>query len=176
VETDDGLEVIDQHALHERILYERLRVKVSDMNLEAQSLLVPEPVDLGAGEAALVLEHAELLAQLGITVEPFGGETILVTSYPAMLRAASPAAVLRDMVERLAVEGSDPQPRDLLDDLLHTIACKAAVKYGDPLEPAEIDALLADRHLIRDQHHCPHGRPTTLVLSRQDLDRQFKRI
>ena len=84
-ETDDGLEVIDQHALHERILYEQLRDKVLAGALESQRLLVPEPVDLAAAEAAAVLEHAELLAQLGVEVEPFGGETVLVSSYPAML-------------------------------------------------------------------------------------------
>jgi DNA mismatch repair protein MutL len=175
-ENDAGIEVIDQHALHERILYERLREKVLAEALEVQLLLVPEPVDLAAGEAAAVIEHAELLGRLGMKVEPFGGETVLLSSYPAMLKSSSPADALRAVVERLSVAGSQPEARDLLDDLLHTLACKAAVKYGDPLAPAEIEALLAQRHLVRDQHHCPHGRPTTLVFTRHDLDRQFKRI
>jgi DNA mismatch repair protein MutL len=176
VETEDGMEIIDQHALHERILYERIRKKVKSETLESQKLLVPEPVDLTASEVAHILEHRDLLQQLGLDVEPFGGETVLVASYPAMLAKSSPSEVLRELVECLEVAGNRPEPTTLLEDLLHSIACKAAVKFGDPLVSAEIDALLADRHLIRDSHHCPHGRPTTLTFTRQQLDRQFKRI
>jgi DNA mismatch repair protein MutL len=168
--------VIDQHALHERILYEQIREKVLSGALESQKLLVPEPVDLAASEAAAVLEQSELLAQLGVEVQPFGGETVLVSSYPAMLANLSPAEVLRELVEKLLSEGRQPEPRDLLDDLLHMIACKAAVKFGDRLSGEEIEALLAQRHLAQDDHHCPHGRPTALVFTREDLDRQFKRI
>jgi DNA mismatch repair protein MutL len=176
VETHAGIEVIDQHALHERILYEQIRARVLAGALESQKLLVPEPVDLAATEAAAVLQHAELLSQLGVEVQPFGGETVLVASYPAMLANFSPAEVLRELVEKLLSGGNRPEPRDLLDDLLHMVACKAAVKFGDRLTPDEINALLAQRHLVQDQHHCPHGRPTALVFTREDLDRQFKRI
>jgi DNA mismatch repair protein MutL len=176
VETAIGIEVIDQHALHERILYEQLREKVLGGALESQRLLVPEPVDLAASEAAAVLEHAELLARLGVEVEPFGGETVLISSYPAMLANWSPAEVLRDLVEKLLSGGKQPDARDLLDELLHMLSCKAAVKFGDRLTPEEIDALLDQRHLAQDSHHCPHGRPTALVFTREDLDRQFKRI
>jgi DNA mismatch repair protein MutL len=175
-ETETGIEVIDQHALHERILYEQIREKVLGGALESQKLLVPEPVDLAASEAAAVLEHSSLLAHLGVDVQPFGGETVLVSSYPAMLANLSPAEVLRELVEKLLSGGRQPEPRDLLDDLLHMIACKAAVKFGDRLSGEEIEALLAQRHLAQDDHHCPHGRPTALVFTREDLDRQFKRI
>jgi DNA mismatch repair protein MutL len=176
VENDAGIEVIDQHALHERILYEQIREKVLGGSLESQRLLVPEPVDLTAAEASAVLEHSELLAQLGLEVQPFGGETVIVSSYPAMLANLRPAEVLHDLVERLLAGGRQPEARDLLDSLLHTIACKAAVKFGDRLTPDEVEALLAQRHLVQDQHHCPHGRPTALIFTREDLDRQFKRI
>jgi DNA mismatch repair protein MutL len=176
VENDAGIEVIDQHALHERILYEQIREKVLSRTLESQKLLVPEPVDLTATECAAVLEHADVLAQLGVEVQPFGGETVLVSSYPAMLANLSPAEVLRDLVERLLPGGRKPEARDLLDEMLHMVACKAAVKFGDRLTAEEIDALLAQRELVQDQHHCPHGRPTALVFTREELDRQFKRI
>jgi DNA mismatch repair protein MutL len=175
VETEQGIEVIDQHALHERILYEQIRARTLAGALESQRLLVPEPVDLTATEAAAVLEQAELLGRLGVEVQPFGGETVLVSSYPAMLANLSPAEVLRGLVEKL-LSGGRPQARDLLDDLLHMIACKAAVKFGDRLSGEEIAALLSQRHLAHDPHHCPHGRPTTLVFTREELDRQFKRI
>ncbi|HEX3868942.1 MAG TPA: DNA mismatch repair endonuclease MutL [Pirellulales bacterium] len=174
-ESDEGVVVIDQHALHERILYEQIRAKVLAGALEIQQLLVPETVDLSAGEAALVLEHRELLATLGLKVEPFGGDTVLVSAYPAMLSRLSPTDVLRALAEQLSEGGRAPERRDLIDELLHMMSCKAAIKAGDPLTEAEIDALLAQRHLAQDQHHCPHGRPTALVFTREELDRQFKR-
>lgn len=175
-ESEEGMIVIDQHALHERILYEQIRTKVLAGALEAQRLLVPEPVDLGPEEAAAVLEQEELLSRLGVQVSPFGGDTVLVSSYPAMLASASPAEILREVVDHLLSGGKKPERRDLLDELLHMISCKAAIKAGDRLTPAEIDALLEQRHLAQDAHHCPHGRPTALIFTRDDLDRQFKRI
>jgi DNA mismatch repair protein MutL len=175
-ESGDGMVVIDQHALHERILYEHLREKVLSGVLETQSLLVPEPVDLSPAEAAVVLESRDVLAQLGVTVEPFGGDTVLVSSYPAMLANLRPGEVLRDLVDQLMAGGKKPDRRDVLDSLLHMISCKAAIKAGDRLTPDEIAALLEQRHLAQDTHHCPHGRPTALYFSREELDRQFKRI
>jgi DNA mismatch repair protein MutL len=175
-ENEEGVVVIDQHALHERILYEQLRQRVANGAIESQSLLVPEPIDLSPSEAAAVLEHRELLAQLGMRVEPFGGDTVLVNSYPAMLANVDPVEVLGGLLEPLISGGKPPDRRDLLDELLHMIACKAAVKAGDRLAPEEIKALLDHRHLVDDSHHCPHGRPTELVFSREELDKQFGRI
>ena len=179
-ETAEGLEIIDQHALHERILYEQLREKVLAETMECQRMLVPEPVDLAANEAAAVLENRQTLAQLGVEIEPFGGETVLLTAYPAMLAHFNPVDLLHGLVEKLVeillASSRPPNPRDLLDELLHTMACKAAVKYGDRLTGEEITALVGHRHLVQDHHHCPHGRPTTLIFSRKHLDRQFKRI
>ena len=175
-ETDEGVTIIDQHALHERILYEQLRQRVAAGAMETQSLLVPEPVDLSPTEAAAALEHRDLLAELGVKIEPFGGDTVLVAGYPAMLANMNPVDVLRALLERILAEAKRPDRRDLLDDLLHTIACKAAIKAGDRLAPEEIAALLEQRHLVDDAHHCPHGRPTALVFTREELDKQFKRI
>lgn len=175
-ESEDGVMVIDQHALHERILYERLRERMERGAIESQSLLVPETVDLGPAEAAAVLENQALLAQLGIKVEPFGGDTILISSYPAMLANMSPVEVFREILDRLLAGGKLPDRRDLLDELLHSIACKAAIKAGDRLTPEEVHSLLEQRHLVNDPHHCPHGRPTALVFTRDELDKQFKRL
>ena len=174
-ETREGVTIIDQHALHERILYEQLRTRIEAGLVETQSLLVPEPVDLAPAEAAAALENRDLLGQLGMKVESFGGETVLITGFPAMLANMNPVEVLRGLVERLLSGGKQPDRRDLLDDLLHTIACKAAVKAGDRLAPDEIAALLEQQHLVDDPHHCPHGRPTALVFTREELDRQFRR-
>jgi DNA mismatch repair protein MutL len=161
--------------LHERILYERLRERIAAGAMESQSLLVPEPVDLSPAESAAALEHRELLTQLGMKIEPFGGSTVLVVAYPAMLANVAPAEVLRGLVEQLLSGGKLPDRRDLLDELLHMIACKAAIKAGDRLTPEEVSALVQQRHLIDDAHHCPHGRPAALVFSRDELDKHFKR-
>jgi len=174
-ENEEGVVVIDQHALHERILYEQLRRRVDNGNLEGQTLLVPEPVDLSTSEVAAVMEHREVLQRLGLSIEPFGGDTVLVSSYPAMLANINPGDVLRGLVERLTSTGKPPEPRDVLDDLLHTIACKAAIKAGDRLAPEEIAALLEQRTQVQDSHHCPHGRPSELVFTREELDKLFKR-
>jgi DNA mismatch repair protein MutL len=175
-ETEEGVTIIDQHALHERILYEQLRQRIAAGAMETQALLVPEPVDLGPAERAAALEHRDLLAELGVRIEPFGGQTLLVAAYPAMLANMNPVDILRALLERILGEVKRPDRRDLLDDLLHTIACKAAIKAGDRLAPAEIASLLEQRHLIDDAHHCPHGRPTALVFTREELDKQFKRV
>lgn len=175
-ETDDGMVVIDQHALHERILYEQLRAKVNSGVMETQRLLVPEPVTLTPAEAAAALDAHDALARIGIEVEPFGGDTILVSAYPAMLANLGPAEMLRQVVDQLLVGEKSLERRDLLDELLHMIACKAAIKAGDRLAPEEITALLEQRHMFQDSHHCPHGRPTSLVFTREELDRRFMRI
>jgi DNA mismatch repair protein MutL len=174
-ETAEGMVIIDQHALHERILYEQIREKVLAGVLESQRLLVPEPVDLGPAEAAAVLAAAETLLRLGVQVEPFGGGTVLITSYPAMLANFRPVEVLRELVDKLLCESKEPDRRDMLDELLHMISCKAAIKAGDRLSGAEVAALVEQRQAYADSHHCPHGRPTSLVLTREELDRQFMR-
>lgn len=173
---DQGMVVVDQHALHERILYEQLRKKVDEGRLESQQLLVPEPLDLTPAEAAAALDSRELLSKIGIDVEPFGGDTILMTSYPAMLANMRPAEMLRQVLQPLMEGGNEPSARDLLDELLNMIACKAAIKAGDRLSPEEITSLLEQRYHYQDTHHCPHGRPTALFFSREQLDKMFKRI
>jgi DNA mismatch repair protein MutL len=175
-ETSDGLVVIDQHALHERIIYEQLRTKVLAGAVESQALLVPEPVDFNPADAGAILAQKETLEKIGIGIEPFGGGTILVNSYPAILANFRPADILKDVVDQLIAEGKTPQRRDILDELLHMISCKAAIKAGDRLSQAEVLALVEQRNAFQDSHHCPHGRPTMLNFSREELDKQFKRI
>ncbi len=172
---DDGMVVVDQHALHERVLYEQLRERTANKSLESQRLLMPEPIDLSPAEAAAAIEFRDVLAKIGIEVEAFGGDTILMTSYPAMLANMRPAEVLRQVLEPLMSGGKEPSARDVLDELLHMIACKAAIKAGDRLSPEEITSLLEQRYLFQDTHHCPHGRPTALFFSREQLDKMFKR-
>src|SRR5581483_10578979 len=99
----------------------------------------------------------------------------LVSSYPAMLVGLNPVEVLRSLMEHLARGSRTPGRRDVLDELLHMMSCKAAIKAGDRLTSDEVTALVHQRHLAQDTHHCPHGRPTALVFTREELDKQFKR-
>jgi DNA mismatch repair protein MutL len=176
VETQEGMLVIDQHALHERILFEQLKKRLRAGPLETQRLLIPEPVELSAEQAARTLEQREALAELGLGVEDFGGGTVLLTSYPAMLGRRSPQAILKAVVDHLVGRERLPSREVLFNDLLSLMACHAAVRAGDRLNPEEMSALVAQRHLADDTHHCPHGRPTALLFSRHDLDRQFRRV
>jgi DNA mismatch repair protein MutL len=176
LETPEGMLVIDQHALHERILFEQLKRRLRSGPLETQRLLIPEPVELSAEHAARALEQREALAELGLGVEDFGGGTVLVTSYPAVLGRRSPREILKAVVDHLISRERVPSREVLLNDLLSLMACHSAVRAGDRLTPEQMAALLAQRDLADDTHHCPHGRPTALLFSRHDLERQFRRV
>jgi len=176
LETPEGMLVIDQHALHERILFEQLKKRWREGSMEKQPLLTPEPVELSPEQAARVVEAKAELAELGIDVDGFGGATVLLSSCPAALNKMSPQQILKDVVDFLGSQDRAPSREVLLNDLLSMMACKAAVKAGDRLSPEQMTALLEQRHLVQDSHHCPHGRPTSLLFSRKDLDKQFGRI
>ena len=175
LETSDGMLIVDQHALHERILFEQFKERLQSGTLETQRLLIPEQVELTAEQAARTLEHRAELAELGLGVEDFGGNTVLVTSYPTLLARRPAAEILRGVVDHLTNKGRVPTREQFLTEIMSLMACHAAVRSGDPLSPNEIDALIAMRHFAQDAHHCPHGRPTALLFTRQDLDRQFRR-
>jgi DNA mismatch repair protein MutL len=176
VETDEGMLVIDQHALHERILFEQIKRRIRSGPLETQPLLIPEPVELTAEQAARTLEQRAALAELGLGVEDFGGGTVLLTSYPALLGNRSPQAILRAVVDHLVSQERTPSREVLFNDLMSLMACHAAVRAGDRLTPEQMAALVEQRSLADDTHHCPHGRPTALLFSRHDLERQFRRV
>ncbi|MFL5330370.1 MAG: DNA mismatch repair endonuclease MutL [Gemmataceae bacterium] len=175
VETSEGMLVIDQHALHERILFEQLRRRLAQGELERQRLLIPEPIELTADQSARVLESKSDLAELGLEVADFGGGTVLLASYPAILERVAPADLFKDVVDRLMAKDRPPTRDQLLEHLLATMACRAAVKAGDRLTAEEIASLIAQRELAENTHHCPHGRPTSLVFTRKELDKQFRR-
>ena len=173
---EDGIEIIDQHALHERILYEHLRVRVLEGTVERQMLLIPETIECSPVEAAVLCEHAELLHEIGFGIQEFGGSTVLLESYPVLVPRGHFLRILKDFAEQLEKSDGRTSRRDLLDHMLHTMACRAAIKAGQRLTQEEMQELLRQRHLVADSHHCPHGRPTAMRLSRNLLDRQFGRL
>lgn len=175
MEAKGGLAVVDQHALHERILYERLKANFSAGKLDAQRLLVPEVVDLTPTEHPIALENRELFANLGILVDDFGGTSVVVNGYPAILRAASPSEIFLAALATLQRNRGKIERADLLDESLKQMACKAAIKAGDSLRPDAIVELIAAAEEELQSHHCPHGRPSTLVFSVQEIDKLFKR-
>jgi DNA mismatch repair protein MutL len=175
MEAKGGLAVVDQHALHERILYERLKANFSAGKLDAQRLLVPEVVDLTPTEHPVALENRELFANLGILVDDFGGTSVVVNGYPAILRAASPSEIFLAALATLQRNRGKIERADLLDESLKQMACKAAIKAGDSLRPDAIVELIAAAEEELQSHHCPHGRPSTLVFSVQEIDKLFKR-
>jgi DNA mismatch repair protein MutL len=175
LETDEGMLVIDQHALHERILFEQFKKRIQSGDLQTQHLLIPEPIDLSAEAAARTLAERDALAELGLGVEDFGGGTILLTRYPVFLGRRSPRAALQAVVDHLMGQDRVPTREVLFNDLLSLMACHSAVRAGERLTPEQMSELIAQRHLADDHHHCPHGRPTALLFSRHDLERQFRR-
>jgi len=176
VTTDDGIEIIDQHALHERILYEHLRIRILEGSIERQKLLIPETIECSPVEAAVLCEHEELLKEIGFDVQEFGGTTVLLESYPVLIPRGNFIRILKDFAEQLEKSDGKTSRRDLLDHMLATMACRAAIKAGQRLTQEEMHELLRQRHLVADSHHCPHGRPTAMKFSRNMLDRQFGRL
>lgn len=174
-ETPDGIVIIDQHALHERILYNQLRRRLGTGAVEAQRLLLPETVELTRAQCLALMEHRDTLRTLGIEIDAFGEGTVAVRTYPAILGTFSPAQLVRDFVDHLLEHARGPSREDLLEDLLHMMACRAAVKAGQRLTPEEVEALMVHGEAADSVHHCPHGRPTALVFTRRDLDKQFGR-
>ena len=176
VEADGGIEVIDQHALHERVLYEQLRARMSNGVIEVQPLLIPEQVELTSSEFEVVTNHLDVLSDAGVKVESFGGNTVVVRGKPALVGRTPASEIIQEVVDRLtALAANGGDHRSVVDEVLHSLSCRAAIKAGDALSQVEVETLVADRHRYQGTGHCPHGRPTSLVLSRQELDKQFRR-
>lgn len=173
-EGPEGLYLIDQHAAHERVLYERFRAQRQDEGMTCQGLLEPTPLHLGDIRAGLVVQHLAELNAIGFEIEPFGGDTLLVRAIPSLLSDQDALQVLDDVVQGLAVE------RDLLGEALEArlvqMVCKrASIKAGQVLSDIEMKELVRQLEQCRSPRTCPHGRPTMLQLSAGELERAFKR-
>ena len=172
VEQDEKLLFIDKHAAHERILFEKL--KKEPQPVMAQRLLAPIPAELTRDEAACVLENAALFTRLGFGAEEFGDGTLLLREIPENIRAEDAVQTVQELAGAL-LGGNFPDADAQRDALLHTVACKAAIKAGYHTDPREREYLVREVLTRNDLKYCPHGRPICIELTRGQLERQFKR-
>jgi len=172
-EPADGIAIIDQHALHERILYCEILARIKRRPLESQRLLLPEVVELSRMETDLLLTLADDLKRLGVEATRYADDSVAVRSLPVLVGGCRPETLLHEMLNDMASSQGGVQGRT--EQLVKTISCKAAVKAGEKLSDEEIASLLSRRDEIGEAATCPHGRPTTLFFPRSELDQQFHR-
>lgn len=170
----DGIVIVDQHAAHERLVYERLKAQVAQARVPSQALLIPAIVDLGA-DAERVLAAAGDLDQLGLVIEPFGPGCVAVRELPAALGQADAAALLRDIADDLAEQGTSDRLQGRLDAVLSSMACHGSVRSGRSLTGEEMNALLREMERTPRAGQCNHGRPTWVELKLADVERLFGR-
>jgi DNA mismatch repair protein MutL len=174
-QSGESMVLIDQHAAHERVAFERLRRAYAEGGVARQALLVPAVVELRPREAGLLGDMYRDLERIGFEIEPFGAASFAVRAVPALLADDDPVALVRDLVEELGEVGSSRKLTDAAEDVLATLACHSVVRIGQTLRPEEVQALLASMDAIDFAGNCPHGRPAFIVFPRGEIERRFKR-
>ncbi|MFC3086854.1 DNA mismatch repair endonuclease MutL [Tabrizicola soli] len=174
-QTATGIVIVDQHAAHERLVYERLKRQLAETGIRAQALLIPEIVDLSPTDAARLLDAAPALAGVGLTIEPFGGSAVAIREVPAVLGQVNGAALLRDILDELTDSGDSTLVRAKIDAILSRMACHGSVRSGRQMRPEEMNALLREMEATPLSGQCNHGRPTYVELSLHDIERLFGR-
>lgn len=174
-QTATGMVIVDQHAAHERLVYERLKRQMAETGIKAQALLIPEIVELSPTDASRLLEISDDLTALGLTIEPFGGTAIAVRETPAILGNVSAAALLRDVLDELADLGQSQSLRAKMDAILSRMACHGSIRSGRQMRAEEMNALLREMEATPHSGQCNHGRPTYVELKLADIERLFGR-
>ena len=174
-ETQDGLVIVDQHAAHERLVYEKMKAALVRGGAQRQILLTPEIVELDAASAERVLQHADDLARLGLVVEDFGPGALAVRETPALLGDADVLGLVRDLADEIAEHGQAFSLKERLDEICGTMACHGSVRAGRRLTAEEMNALLREMEATPHSGQCNHGRPTYVELKLADIERLFGR-
>ncbi|MDF2765576.1 MAG: mutL, partial [Rhodospirillales bacterium] len=174
-ETPDGLVIVDQHAAHERLVYERMKAALANGGIARQALLLPEVVELEESAAARLVARAGELAELGFVLEPFGAGAVVVREVPAMLGQIDAAGLVRDLAEELTELGDALALKERLEEVSSTLACHGSVRAGRRLLPDEMNALLRQMEATPHSGQCNHGRPTYVELKLADIERLFGR-
>jgi len=174
---EQGLLIVDQHALHERVMFEKLLERVSQGPLERQQLLLPVILAVGGPELEAVAEIAPLCERIGLELVPAGPRALAIQAFPSFLfeRGVEPGPFVRELLAKAVDDGTRDDTEAPLAETLDMMACKAAIKAGDRLSLEELRDLLAWRERVDRSSNCPHGRPTSLRISIRDLERQFGR-
>jgi DNA mismatch repair protein MutL len=176
-QTRDGIVIVDQHAAHERLVYERLKRERASSGIARQMLLIPEVVDLDPVDADRVLAEAETLESLGLLVEPFGHGALLVREVPSALAGGRIKALVEDVADALAEwgQGAGNPVEERLDAVLSRMSCHGSIRAGRRMRPEEMDALLREMEATPLSGQCNHGRPTYVELKLSDIERLFGR-
>ncbi len=174
-QTTEGVVIVDQHAAHERLVYERLKHQRTESGVAAQALLIPEIVSLSADDCARILDHAGTLASLGLAIEAFGAGAIAVRETPAILGEIDAKALVQDILDELADTGDTQLVEDRINAILSRMACHGSVRAGRAMRAEEMNALLREMEATPHSGQCNHGRPTYVTLSLSDLERLFGR-
>ncbi|HEX6867117.1 MAG TPA: DNA mismatch repair endonuclease MutL [Caulobacteraceae bacterium] len=174
-QTRDGIVVVDQHAAHERLVYERMKHEMDEGGVARQALLMPEVVELDPAEAERVIARADELAALGLVIEAFGPGAVLVRETPALLGDTDAAGLIRDIADDLAENGQALALKERLEEVCSTMACHGSVRAGRRLTAAEMNALLREMEATPHSGQCNHGRPTYVELKLADIERLFGR-
>lgn len=174
-QTDDGMVIVDQHAAHERLVYEDLKRQMAENGVAAQALLIPEIVELSDADAGLILAHAEGLARFGLGIEPFGGGAVAVRETPAVLGEVNAENLLRDILDELSDLGESGALQARIEAILSRVACHGSVRSGRRMRPDEMNALLRQMEATPLSGQCNHGRPTYVELKLADIERLFGR-
>ncbi|MSP47741.1 MAG: DNA mismatch repair endonuclease MutL [Alphaproteobacteria bacterium] len=174
-QTADGLVIVDQHAAHERLVYERMKAALANGGIKRQGLLLPEVVELGDAGATRLVERQAELAELGLVLEAFGQGAVVVRETPALLGQADVAGLVRDLADELQEFDQALSLKDRLADVCGTLACHGSIRAGRRLAPAEMDALLRQMEVTPHAGQCNHGRPTYVELKLADIERLFGR-
>ncbi|NLT63178.1 MAG: DNA mismatch repair endonuclease MutL [Clostridiales bacterium] len=172
IEKGDELLLIDKHAAHERMIFDRL--KEHGHEIMSQSLMIPVTMNMPADEIELIEQYSEKLSDLGFEIEPYGADSIILRGIPSGTDASDAAAMIEEICEKLK-KGASLSESDAIDDILHTIACKAAIKAGWNTADEELLSI-AEEVVSGKVKYCPHGRPVSIVLSKKQLDKEFSRI
>ena len=175
-QTIDGIVIIDQHAAHERLVYERLKEQAAENGIAAQALLIPEVVTLAPDDRARLLASADDLAELGLTIEPFGAEAVAIRATPAVLGEVGGEALIADILDELADLGRSQTLRTRIDAVLSRMSCHGSIRAGRTLRADEMNALLREMEATPLSGQCNHGRPTYVELKLADIERLFGRV
>jgi len=174
-QTEAGIVIVDQHAAHERLVYERLKRQMEGHGIAAQALLIPEIVELSEADCALLMDAADQLATLGLSIEPFGGGAVAVRETPAILGNTDARALILDVLDELSDQGDSDTLRARIDAILSRMSCHGSIRSGRRMQADEMNALLREMEATPMSGQCNHGRPTYVSLNLSDIERLFGR-